>query len=195
MSESLIERLLIEVRDGHEGADARLFEAVYAEMRRIAGSCFRGVRADHTLTPTAVVHEAWMRLSGGTSPNWSDRRHFYASAAQAMRHVLIDHARSRGAAKRGGGRYRVPIDADDLAATADSSQIIALEDAVNRLEQWNGELGEIVRLRFYAGLTTEQAADVMGLTLRTFKRRWSLARGWLEQDLRGDLEEPDDDEG
>jgi RNA polymerase sigma factor (TIGR02999 family) len=195
MSESLIERLLIEVRDGHEGADTRLFEAVYAEMRRIAGSCFRGVRSDHTLTPTAVVHEAWMRLSGGASPNWSDRRHFYASAAQAMRHVLIDHARSRGAAKRGGGRYRVPIDADDLAATADSSQIIALEDAVNRLEQWNGELGEIVRLRFYAGLTTEQAADVMGLTLRTFKRRWSLARGWLEQDLRGDLEEPDDDEG
>lgn len=192
MSESIIEQLLIEVRDGHEGADARLFEAVYSEMRRIAGSCFRGVRSDHTLTPTAVVHEAWMRLSGNEAPEWADRRHFYASAAQAMRHVLIDHARSRGAVKRGGGRLRVPVDADDLAATADSQQIVALEGAVKRLEDWNSELGEVVRLRFYAGLTSEQAAEVMGLTLRTFKRRWSLARGWLERDIVGDLDEADD---
>ena len=195
MSETMIERLLIEVRDGHEGADARLFEAVYAEMRRIAASCFRGVRSDHTLTPTAVVHEAWMRLAGNTAPNWADRRHFYACAAQAMRHVLIDHARSRGAAKRGGGRARIPIDADDLAATADSNQILLLEDAVTRLDEWNAELGEIVRLRFYAGLTSEQAAEVMGLTLRTFKRRWSLARGWLARDLRGDPEELDANAG
>ncbi|MCH2144349.1 MAG: ECF-type sigma factor [Phycisphaerales bacterium] len=194
MSETIIEQLLVEVRDGHEGADARLFEAVYAEMRRIAGSCFRGVRADHTLTPTAVVHEAWMRLSGNSAPNWEDRRHFYASAAQAMRHVLIDHARSRGAVKRGGGRVRVPIDANDLAETADSRQIIALDDAVKRLEEWNPELGEVVRLRFYAGLTSEQASEVMGLTLRTFKRRWSLARGWLERDLVGDLERPGQDD-
>ncbi len=194
MSETIIEQLLIEVRDGHEGADARLFEAVYAEMRRIAGSCFRGVRADHTLTPTAVVHEAWMRLSGNSGQNWEDRRHFYASAAQAMRHVLIDHARSRGAVKRGGGRIRIPIDANDLAATADSRQIIALDDAVKRLEEWNSELGEVVRLRFYAGLTSEQASEVMGLTLRTFKRRWSLARGWLERDLVGDLERPEHDD-
>ena len=136
-----------------------------------------------------------MRLSGNEAPNWSDRRHFYASAAQAMRHVLIDHARTKGAAKRGGGRVRVPSDADDLAATADSDQILQLEDAVTRLEEWNPELGEIVRLRFYAGLTNEQAAEVMGLALRTFKRRWSLARGWLARDIHGESGELDADDG
>lgn len=183
MSETIIERLLNEVREGCEGADDRLFEAVYAEMRRIAATCFRGNRGSHTLTPTAVVHEAWMRLSGSASKNWDDRRHFYASAAKAMRHVLIDYARAQGSLKRGGGRVRVPVDAADLAATADSEQIIALEESLTRLEEWNAELAEIVRLRYYAGLTGEQAAEVMGLTLRTFNRRWSLARGWLAQDI------------
>lgn len=191
-----IERLLREVRDGHDGASSRLFEAVYAELRRIASNCFASTQRNQTLTPTAVVHEAWMRMAGkndAQSMSWEDRRHFYSSAAQAMRHVLIDHARIRGAKKRGGGRLRIPIDANDLAASADSEEIVALEDAVARLEKWNPGLGEIVRLRFYAGLTSEQAADVMGLSLRTFKRRWSLARGWLSRDL-GEADEPASDD-
>jgi len=185
MSETLIERLLDDVRCGQDGSRDRLFEAVYGEMRRIAATCFKGNQAGHTLTPTAVVHEAWMRLAGNASSNanWEDRRHFYASAAKAMRHVLIDYARARGSLKRGGGRVRVPIDAADLAATADSHQIIALDMTLQRLEEWNPELAEIVRLRYFAGLSSEQAADVMGLSLRTFNRRWSLARGWLAQEI------------
>ena len=195
MPETVIERLLNEVRDGQDGARERLFEAVYTEMRRIAATCFRGNRGSHTLTPTAVVHEAWMKLSGNATTNWDDRRHFYASAAKAMRHVLIDYARARGSLKRGGGRIRVPIDAADLAATGDSEQIMALEEALTRLEEWNAELAEIVRLRYYAGLTGEQAAEVMGLTLRTFNRRWSLARGWLAQEIeQGSQELESDDE-
>ena len=193
MSETVIERLLNDVRRGHEGARDRLFEAVYAEMRRIAATCFRGNRANHTLTPTAVVHEAWMRLAGNSATSWDDRRHFYASAAMAMRHVLIDYARARGSLKRGGGRVRIPIDAADLAATADSDQIIALDEALARLEEWNPELTEIVRLRYYAGLTGEQAAEVMGLTMRTFNRRWSLARGWLAQEIEGNSEDGEND--
>lgn len=193
MSETVIERLLNDVRRGHEGARDRLFEAVYAEMRRIAATCFRGNRANHTLTPTAVVHEAWMRLAGNSATSWDDRRHFYASAAKAMRHVLIDYARARGSLKRGGGRVRIPIDAADLAATADSDQIIALDEALARLEEWNPELTEIVRLRYYAGLTGEQAAEVMGLTMRTFNRRWSLARGWLAQEIEENSEDGEND--
>ena len=187
-----ITQLLKAAQDGDRGAADQVVARLYADLQRLARSNLRRA-GDLTLLDTqALVHEAWMRLSGNEAPEWADRRHFYASAAQAMRHVLIDHARSRGAVKRGGGRLRVPVDADDLAATADSQQIVALEGAVKRLEDWNSELGEVVRLRFYAGLTSEQAAEVMGLTLRTFKRRWSLARGWLERDIVGDLDEADD---
>lgn len=189
MNENLIEQLLVDVRDGLDGANDRLFETVYAEMRGIAAMCFRGERPDHTLTPTAVVHEAWLRLAKTDNHDWNNRRHFYACAACAMRRVLIDHARSRGAAKRGGNRTRIPVNAEDLAGSTDSDQILALDGAVSRLEERDRELGEIVRLRFYAGLTCEQAAEVMALPLRTFKRRWSLARACLVQDIETDCEE------
>lgn len=184
MSDTLIESLLANVRTGKADAQDRLFEAVYGEMRLIANAFFRNERPDHTLSPTAVVHEAWLRLAGDASCAREDRRYFFACAAQAIRRVLVDHARGRNSLKRGGGRTRLPIDAEDLASSADPEDILALEEAVSRLEQQDEELGEVVRLRFYAGLSREQAAEVMGLSLRTFRRRWDLARGWLLQALR-----------
>ena len=193
MSDTLIESLLDDVRNDCEGAQDRLFEMVYGEMRRMASSFFRNERSDHTLTPTAVVHEAWMRLSGDASCAKEDRRYFFACAAQAIRRVLVDHARKHNSLKRGGGRIRLPFDGIDLAKSADSREILALDEIVSRLEDEDPELGEVVRLRFYAGLTREQAAEVMGLSLRTYRRRWDIARGWLLQALREEEQEASTD--
>lgn len=178
-------KMLTEDSFAEESADAErfhreLFASAYADMRRIAVGCFGTERNDHTLTPTALVHEAWIRLRGLHLNRTVDQRYFYGCAARIMRQVLIDHARAHKALKRGGGCFRVPLDAVDLVATSDLQQIEILETAVAELERQDAELGEIVRLRFYAGLTSEQASSVMKLPLRTFKRRWSLARGFLK---------------
>jgi RNA polymerase sigma-70 factor (ECF subfamily) len=155
-------------------------------MRRIAVGCFRDERTDHTLSPTALVHEAWMRLDRQTRRvGWNDRRHFFASATRAMRRVLIDHARRHGALKRGGGQSRLPIELVDPVDPFEPGGTLALDQALVRLERWNPELGEVVRLRFHAGLTCERAAKLMGIPLRTFKRRWTLARAFLLRDLNG----------
>ena len=175
--------------DALEASSIDLFASAYADMRRIAANCFESERRDHTLTPTALVHEAWLKLAGMKFGAQTDRRHFYSCAARTMRRVLIDHARTRATLKRGGDRTKLPLDAVDLVAAGDCDQIILLEAAVSRLEKQDSELAEIVRLRFYAGLTSEQAAHVMDLPLRTFKRRWSLARGYLMREFERSCEE------
>jgi RNA polymerase sigma factor (TIGR02999 family) len=184
MEDHQFEQMLLEIRTGNRDPSDGLFESVYPEMRRIASACFRDERANHTLTPTAVVHEAWLRLNiPAECTSWRDRRHFINCVARVIRQVLIDHARARGCKRRGGDRIRIPIDADDLVADPGSRMMLALDLSIARLAATDLEFGEIVRLRYYAGLSCEQAAAIMEMPLRTFNRRWSLARASLALDL------------
>jgi RNA polymerase sigma factor (TIGR02999 family) len=156
-------------------------------------------RAGHTLQATALVHEAYLRLVGGGEPQWSGRAHFYTAAAEAMRRILIEHARARGRMKRGGDSHgsparRVPLCVVDLAAELDSDAILSLDEAVRRLEMQDTELAWVVRLRFYAGLDVETTAAALGLSPATVKRRWAFARALLFQEL-GDQEGAERDAG
>lgn len=163
----------------------RLLPAVYEELRALARSQLRGERPDHTLQPTALVHEAYLRLLKGAQPPWADRQHFFRAAAEAMRRILIEHARGRGRVKRGGKRIRVDLSGVDLAREEDLDQLLALDDAFRRLEQQDPEAADVVRLRFYAGLSVAETAQAKGLSERTVKREWAFARAWLYDCLRG----------
>jgi len=140
-------------------------------------------RPDHTLQSTALVHEAYARLVGNGEVDWKNRAHFFHAAAEAMRRILIEHARARSGPKRGGGRVRIPLDVLDLATQDDPGQILALEEAVSRLEKKDAEAARVVRLRFYAGLSVEEVAKAIGISERTVKRDWAFARAFLVRAL------------
>lgn len=175
--------------------DAReeLLAVVYEQLRRIAGQRMRDERAGHTLEATGLVHEAFLRLLGDEGVSWESRGHFYGAAANAMRRILIDHARKRNAEKRGGQRGRVPLSVVDLAQDTDPAQILALDEALSTLEQSDPRAASVVRLRFYAGLDVAQTARVLGLSERTVLRDWSYARAVLFEQVSGaPAEEPRD---
>src|SRR5262249_19377511 len=146
-------------------------------------------RHEHTLQATALVHEAYLRLLGddGAALAWSSRAHFFSAAAEAMRRILIEHARGRGRVKRGGGRKRGPVDVIDLASAENPEDILALDAAICRLEERDPQAARIVRLRFYAGLSVEEAAEALGISPRTVKRDWAFARAWLYEQLESGL--------
>ncbi len=170
---------------GERGRPAsELLAAVYVQLRALAQQRLRGERVGHTLTATALVHEAYLRLSEGRRVPWASEAHFYVAAADAMRQILLDHARSRGRTKRGGGRRRVPISVLDLAAEPDANEIEALDQHQCRLEKEHPEAAVVVRLRFYAGLTIDRAAEVLGQSPRQVDRLWAYARAWLYRALR-----------
>jgi RNA polymerase sigma factor (TIGR02999 family) len=155
---------------------------VYNELRRLAASYMRREAPGQTLQPTALVHEAYLRLAGAGTP-WTDRRHFVGIAARSMRQILVERARARGAAKRWGQLDRVSL-IDSLAIAPGSFDMLpALDEALSRLEQLDPEQARIIELRFFAGLTVEEAAEALGLSPATLKRRWSLARAWLFREL------------
>ena len=155
---------------------------VYHELRRIAAAYMRRERPGQTLQPTALVHEVYLRLAGAGTP-WRDRRHFVAIAARSMRQILVEHARARGAQKRWAGLDRVPL-SESLAVSADPEGMLpALDEALTRLERLDPELTRIIELRFFAGLSIEDAADALGMSPATLKRRWALARAWLFREL------------
>jgi len=163
------------------GAD-ELTPLVYNELRRLAAAYLRRERPGQTLQATALVHEAYLRLAGAGTP-WQDKRHFVGIAARSMRQILVEHARARGAKKRWAGLDRVSLtDALALAAAPDA-MLPALDEALERLEQMDAEQARIVELRFFAGLSIEEAADALGMSAATLKRRWSLARAWLHREL------------
>lgn len=172
---------------GDAAQGARLFELVYAELRRIAARCLADERADHTLQPTALVHEAFLELvdpEGGTSVK--DRQEFLAIAAQAMRRTLIDHARGKHRAKRGGGWKRVELEAElgssnPSPANMAELDLLELDRALEALQAHSAELARLVELRFFAGLPMHEVAEVLGLSERTAGREWSFARAWLER--------------
>jgi len=155
---------------------------VYNELRRVAAAYMRRERPGQTLQATALVHEAYLRLADAGTP-WTDRRHFVGIAARSMRQILVERARARGAQKRWGALNRVSI-TDSLQLAADpESMLPSLDDAINRLEQIDPEQAKIVELRYFAGMSVEEAADAMGMSPATLKRRWSLARAWLFREL------------
>jgi len=170
--------------ESREAAMERLLPLVYDELRTLARAQLRYERPDHTLQATALVHEAYLRLIGTAQPPWNDRQHFFRAAAEAMRRILIEHARKRGRAKRGGTRVRVDLSAADLGSEQDLDRLLALDDAFRRLEKEDPGAADVVRLRFYAGLSVEETAQATGLSERTVKREWAFARAWLYAALR-----------
>jgi RNA polymerase sigma factor (TIGR02999 family) len=164
----------------HENAVRDLTSQVYEQLRGIAAARLQGQPAGHTLQATALVHEAYLKLQDHPSILGGERARFFHAAAQAMRQVLIDHARGKGRVKRGGGAARRELaDVAQLAAEDDVEQILALDEAMRRLEQQDPDAARVVKLRFYAGLSVEETAEVLGVSERTVKRDWQFARAWL----------------
>jgi RNA polymerase sigma-70 factor, ECF subfamily len=180
---SHISLLLAEVRQGNQDALDRLLPLVYAELRRIAGRYMRRERGDHTLQPTALVNEAYMRLVDQRDKNWQNRAHFFGIAASMMRRILVDYARSHGYAKRGGGARKLPLDDALVFAQEHSGEMIALDDALKGLAAIDPRKCQVVELRYFGGLTFEEVAEVLGISLITAKRDWSLAKSWLAREM------------
>jgi RNA polymerase sigma factor (TIGR02999 family) len=184
-SEAPVTRLLREVEAGQPQAAAALLPLVYDQLRELARHRMAEERSGHTLQATALVHEAYLRLVGDRPAGWAGRAHFFHAAAEAMRRLLIEHARARGRVKRGGGgeRQRVPLSVIDLAAENEPGEILDLDEAVCRLEKESPDVAAVVRLRFYAGLTIEETAEALGISPQSVKRDWAYARAWLFHQL------------
>jgi RNA polymerase sigma factor (TIGR02999 family) len=185
-AEGDVTSLLAAARGGDRAALARVYELVYAELKRIASRQRGGFGRAETLSTTALVHEAYLKLAGDRG-DWigSDRTHFFALAARAMRQVLIDHARRRGRQKRGAGAPHLDLDLVDPGAEAPIEELLALDTALERLGRLDAELERLVEWRFFAGLTLEEIAPLVGLSERTIKRQWRTARAFLLRELGG----------
>jgi RNA polymerase sigma-70 factor (ECF subfamily) len=161
-----------------------LLPIVYAELHRMAARYLRGERVDHTLQPTALINEAYLRLIDCNSVTWENRAHFFGIAARVMRRILVDHARQHRADKRGGEFEKIPIDAaNEPAAKQEGIDLVALDAALTRLAEVDPEQSKLVELRYFAGLTIEDAAQVMSMSLGTAKRRWTSAKAWLRREI------------
>jgi len=182
-SSDSVTRLLADVRLGRREALDRLLPVVHGELHRIAAAYMRRERVDHTLQPTALVNEAYLRLVDQRDVEWHDRAHFFGVAAKLMRLILVDHARARRAAKRAGDAERVPIDEAVLATGGRDVDLLALDEALDRLAAMDERLGRVVELRYFGGLTTAETAEVVGVSTATIERDWSTARGWLRREL------------
>ena len=176
--------MLAAVRAGDDAAAERLFDLLYAELRQVAAQKMARESADHTLQPTALVHEAWLRLGADAQPHWQNRAHFFAAAAEAMRRILVDRARRKHAQRRGAGAKHVGIDGLQIAGPVDDDQLLALNEALDRLAAVDPPKAELVKLRYFVGLTTEQAAKVMNVSEPTAKRWWAYAKAWLFREMQ-----------
>ena len=183
---SEITLLLHRLEEGDAHAANELLALVYDELHRIAAWKMGGEAQVHTLQPTALVHEAWLRLGGDAQPNWQNRAHFFSAAAQAMRRILIDRARQRQAVRHGGGQERVAFDPGDLATPGaeDDGRLLAVHEALDLLAVEHPRKAELVKLRFFVGLTIEDAAEALGISAPTAKRDWAYARAWLFEQIR-----------
>lgn len=179
LSEKDVTELLIDLSSGNATAISLLLPIVYNELRRLAASYLRHERVDHTLQPTALVHEAYLKLIDQTRTNWQNRAHFFGVAANVMRRILIDHARLHNADKRGAEYQKLQLDTNIDKAVEMRTELIALDEALKELEQIAPEQAKLVELRFFGGLTFEETAEVLGLSLRTVKRHWRFVRAWL----------------
>ena len=178
-----ITRLLDAVGEGDPRAAQQLLPLVYDQLRRAAQLQMAGERSEHTLQATALVHEAYLRLVGSHQATFENRAHFYVAAAEAMRRILIEHARKRARLKRGGDRQRVSLSAAYLVEHACPEEIMSVDQAIRRLEKRDHRMAEIVRLRFFVGFSVDETAQALGLSGRSVRREWALARAWLHRDL------------
>jgi len=174
---------LSRIAQGKEPAP-ELVPVVYKELKRLARHYMRRERPDHTLQTTALVHEAYLRLARQQALSFRDRSHFFAVAAQAMRRILVDHARTRLRAKRGGAAAPLPLDEGLAFSPEQSSELVRLDEALSRLSQLDERQGRIVELRFFGGLSVEETAESLGISPKTVKRDWSVAKAWLHGELR-----------
>jgi len=167
------------IEQGDAGAADKLLPLVYEELRKLAASKMANEAAGNTLQPTALVHEAWLRLVGNDPPKFAGRAHFFAAAAEAMRRILIDRARRKRALRHGGGQERVDIQKIDLASPDADDQLLAVNDALDKLAAQDPTEAELVKLRYFVGMTTEEAASLLDISPRTARNYWAHARTWL----------------
>ena len=181
-----VTHILKAIDSGDAQAAGELLPLVYDELRKLAAQRMAGESPDHTLGPTALVHEAYIRLVGKEDPGWQNRGHFFAAAAEAMRRILIDRARRRGSRKRAGDRERQDLHESQLVAPEASDDILELDEALVRLQQIQPQAAQVVQLRYFAGLSVPEIAMMIGVSPRTVDRQWAYARAWIHQELRGD---------
>jgi RNA polymerase sigma factor (TIGR02999 family) len=182
-SQSEVTRLLKDWSEGRQEALDRLLPQIYAELRRLAASYLRRERPDHTLQPTALVHEAFIKLVDQRAVRWQNRAHFFGIAAQAMRRILVDHARAHAADKRGAGERAVSIDEALVTIGAPDVDLLALDEVLTRLAAIDAQQSRVVELRYFGGLTMEETAEVLNVSPATVGREWTLAKAWLYAEL------------
>ncbi|MBM3839052.1 MAG: sigma-70 family RNA polymerase sigma factor [Verrucomicrobia bacterium] len=178
-----VTRILERAEQGDPAAAGDLLPLVYDELRRLAAHKMANEAAGHTLQPTALVHEAWLRLVGGEPQHWNGRSHFFAAAAEAMRRILIDNARRRQAARHGGGAARTDLEGVDLAAPQSDERLLAVHEALEQFERVDRRAAELVKLRCFVGLNMSEAAEALNLPLRSAERLWAYARAWLRREM------------
>ncbi len=182
---SRVTQLLEKFEPADRPAEERLFADVYAELHLLAARYLRRERKDHTLQPTALVHEAYLKLVGRARADWHGRAHFLAVAAQAMRQILVDHARRHSAAKRRGKRHRIALDDNLFVESSREVDLLALEDALTRLAKLDPRQARMIELRFFGGLDVAEVAKVLGMSKRSVEREWTMVRAWLRRELGG----------
>lgn len=185
-SSNQVTQLLVRWRGGDREALEELMPLVYEELRRLAHHYLRQERADHTLQSTALVHEAYLRLAGQNPPEWQNRAHFFGIAAHVMRQILVEYARGRNAAKRGGNACRLTLDETVELPQQLDVDVVALDKALTELSEFDAQQSRIVELRFFAGLTIEDTSEVLGVSPATVKRDWVTARAWLYRAMTGE---------
>jgi len=183
MASSEVTTLLAEMKDGDPSAAKRLMPLVYDEFRALAARYLRRERSDHTLQPTALVHEAYLKLIDQTRVNWQGRTHFFAVGAQIIRRILVDHARQHNRQKRGGGAGRVVLDDAVALAPQREEEVLALDEALEKLATLDSRQAQVVEMRFFGGLSVEEVAKVLGVSKRTVEGDWTMARAWLLREL------------
>jgi RNA polymerase sigma factor (TIGR02999 family) len=179
-----VTRILEAIEDGNPAAAKDLLPLVYEELRRLARSKMAQQAAGHTLQPTALVHEAWLRLVGAQRTEWHGRSHFFAAAAEAMRHILVDSARRKRRAKHGGNQERLNVDEIEIAAGMDDEKILLVNDALEKLAMEDPVRAEVVKLHYFVGLTHAESAEILGVSEKTVRRHWNYARVWLFQSIQ-----------
>ena len=175
-------RLLSSIESGERNGEELLL-LVYAELRRVAAQQMAKEGSGHTLQPTALVHEAWMRLGGAEAQNWQNRAHFFGAAAEAMRRILVEHARRKKSQKRGGGAEHQELDEAALILTAPPDELLAVHEALDGLASVDPEAAELVKLRYFMGMTMEDSASALGVATRAAERLWTFARAWLRREI------------
>ncbi len=181
-----VTQILNRAQKGDAKAAAELLPLVYDELRRLAAHKMANAAHDQTLQPTALVHEAWLRLAGGPTQSWNNRQHFFRAAAEAMRHILVDRARERNAQRRGGGLQQTELSDSKIPAASPDEELLAVHEAVEKLAQRDPVSADLVKLRYFAGLSMAEAAQALDMPLRSAERLWSFAKAWLRKEIRNE---------